>query len=138
MKNIIEPFLKSELANFGLKLIPKESGSEGCDFLIGDNLLYLECIDLDTSQRSIKISKQELGKIKDNLFISLVLVIDKEPRVIYLIPSEDLSQSDSNIFVENEISLMPSLSNWEIKVSSNTIPELAKYSLENMIEKLKV
>ena len=37
----------------------------------------------------------------------------------------------------NEVSLMPSLSNWEIKVSINIIPELAKYSLENMIEKLK-
>ena len=33
---------------------------------------------------------------------------------------------------------MPSLSNWEIKVSSNTIPELSKYALENMINKLKV
>lgn len=28
---------------------------------------------------------------------------------------------------------MPSLSNWEIKVSSNIIPELAKYALENMM-----
>ncbi len=33
---------------------------------------------------------------------------------------------------------MPTLSNWEIKVSSNTIPELARYTLENMINKLKV
>tara|TARA_B100000767_G_C19296026_1_gene341500 strand:+ start:258 stop:443 length:186 start_codon:yes stop_codon:yes gene_type:complete len=33
---------------------------------------------------------------------------------------------------------MPSLSNWEIKVSSNTIPELSKYALENMIDKLKI
>jgi hypothetical protein len=32
---------------------------------------------------------------------------------------------------------MPSLSNWEIKVSSKTIPELAKYAIENMIDKLK-
>jgi hypothetical protein len=32
---------------------------------------------------------------------------------------------------------MPSLSNWEIKVSSNTIQELTKYALENMTDKLK-
>lgn len=31
--------------------------------------------------------------------------------LIYLIPSKDLSQSDSNIFIDNEVSLMPSLSN---------------------------
>lgn len=71
------------------------------------------------------------------MFIVLVLIIEKQPRVVYLIPSKELSQSDSNIFIENEVSLMPSLSNWEIKVSSNTIPELAKYALENMIDKLK-
>lgn len=71
------------------------------------------------------------------MFIALVLIIDKEPKVVYLIPSKQLSQSDTNIFIENEVSLMPSLSNWEIKVSSNRIPELVKYALENMIDKLK-
>ncbi len=70
------------------------------------------------------------------MFVALVLIIDKEPKVVYLIPSKDLSQSDSMVFIENEVSLIPSLSNWEIKVSSNTIPELAKYALENMIDKL--
>ncbi|SEE51766.1 hypothetical protein SAMN04487765_2910 [Tenacibaculum sp. MAR_2010_89] len=58
--------------------------------------------------------------------------------IVYLIPSKHLTYTENNIFIDNEVSLMPSLSNWEIKVSSNTIPELAKYSLENMIEKLKV
>ena len=130
-------FIKLELKNFDLKLAPKPDGREGVDFLIGDNQLYLQSIDLDTTQRSIKISKQDLGELKDNLFIALILIIDKEPKVVYLIPSEGLSKSDSDIFIENEVSLMPSLSNWEIKVSSNTIPELAKYSLENMVKKLK-
>jgi hypothetical protein len=72
------------------------------------------------------------------LFVALVLIIAKEPKVFYLIPSKDLLQADSNIFIENNASLMPSLSNWEIKVSSNSIPELAKYALENMINKLKM
>jgi len=130
-------FINSELESFDLKLSSKPNGREGVDFLIESNQLYLHSIDLDTTQRSIKITKQDLGELKDNLFIALILIIDKEPKVIYLIPSKDLTQSNSNIFIENEVSLMPSLSNWEIKVSSNTIPELAKYSLENMIDKLK-
>jgi hypothetical protein len=121
-----------------LELITKPSGREGVGFLIGDNQLYLQSIDLDTTQRSIKISKQDLGELRGNLFIALVLIIDKEPKVFYLIPSKDLSQLDSNIFIENNVSLMPTLSNWEIKVSSNTIPELAKYGIENMIDKLKM
>jgi hypothetical protein len=134
---IVLDFLKSELTRFYLELIAKPNGREGVDFLIGDNQLYLQSIDLDTTQRSIKISKQELGELKDNLFIALVLIIDEEPKVVYLIPSKHLQDLDNNFFVNNEVNLMPSLSNWEIKVSSNTIPELAKYSLENMVDKLK-
>ena len=130
-------FIKSELKNLNLKLSSKQNGREGVDFLIGDNQLYLQSIDLDTTQRSIKISKQDLGELNDKLFIALAVIIDKEPKVVYVIPSKDLSLSDNNFFKENKVSLMPSLSNWEIKVSSNTIPELVKYSLENMIDKLK-
>jgi hypothetical protein len=131
-------FIKSELESFSLKLTSKQNRREEVDFLIGENQLYLQSIDLDTSQRSIKIKKQDLGELKDNLYVALVLIIDKEPKVFYLIPSKDLLQTNSNIFIENNVSLMPSLSNWEIKISSNTIPELAKYALENMINKLKM
>jgi hypothetical protein len=131
-------FIKSELKNIDLELNYKQNGREGVDFLIGENQLYLQSIDLDTLQRSIKIKKQDLGELKENLFIALVLIISKKPSVFYLIPSKDLLQVNSNIFIENNVSLMPSLSNWEIKVSTNNIPELAKYAIENMIDKLKV
>lgn len=136
-KNRIEVFIKAELKNFDLELITKPDGREGVDFLIGDYQLYLQPINLDTRQRSIKISKENLGVLKDELFIVLVLVIDNQPRGFYLIPSIELEQSNSDIFLENNVKLMPSLSNWEIKVSSNTIPQLTKYSFRNMIGKLK-
>ncbi|WP_341220541.1 hypothetical protein [Polaribacter atrinae] len=32
---------------------------------------------------------------------------------------------------------MLNLSNYEIKISSNTIPDLAKFALDNMLDKLK-
>jgi hypothetical protein len=137
-KMIALEYIKSEFKSHNLELTPKSNGREGVDFLIDDNQLYLQSIDLDSSQRRTKIKKQDLGELKDNLFVALVLIIDKEPKVLYLIPSKDLLQVNNNIFIENNVSLIPSLSNWEIKVSSNTIPELAKYSLENMIDKLKM
>ena len=129
--------LKSELKKVNLELTTKLNGREGVDFLIGDNELHLQSIDLDSTQRSIKILKEELRELKDNLFIALILIIDKEPKVVYLIPSKDLFQLDSNIFINNEVSLVPSLSNWEIKISTNAIPELSKYALDNMIDRLK-
>jgi len=130
-------FIKSELASFNLELTPKSNGREGVDFLIGDFQLYLQPMNLDTTERSIKISKVDLGELKDDLFVVLVLVIDNEPRGFYLIPSTELTQSDNDIFIDNNVKLMPSLSNWEIKVSSNTIPKLVKYSFRNMVDNLK-
>lgn len=127
-------FLKYELKEFNLELSSKPNGREGVDFLIGTKEIYLQSIDLDTTQRSIKITKQELGELKDNLFIALILIIEKQPKVVYLIPSKDLSQSGSNIFIDNEVSLMPSLSNWEIKVSTNAIPKLVEYNISNFIK----
>jgi hypothetical protein len=138
LRENISKFVQFEVSKAQINFSKKPNGREGVDFVIGENQLYLQYIDLDTSQRFIKIKKQDLGEIKDNLFIALVLIINKKPKVFYLIPSKDLLQADNNIFIENNVSLMPSLSNWEIKVYSNTIPELAKYALENMINKLKI
>ncbi len=131
-------FLKSELKSHNLELTPKTDGREGVDFLIGDNQIYLQPLDLDIIKQSIKISKQDLGKLNDNLFIALVLILEKQPRVVYLISSKELQDSSNNFFVNNEVSLMPSLSNWEIKISSKSIEELEKYALNNMVSKLKV
>lgn len=68
-------FLKSKLKSFDLDLTSKPNGREEVDFLIGNNQLYLQSIDLDISQRSLKIAKQDIGGLKDNLFVALVLII---------------------------------------------------------------
>lgn len=137
MTDFLQNFVISSFKEFDLMLTNKQNGREGVDFLIGDFQLYLQPMNLDTTERSIKISKEALGELKDDLFVVLVLVIDNEPRGFYLIPSTELTLSDNDIFIDNNVKLMPSLSNWEIKVSSNTIPKLAKYSFRNMVDKLK-
>lgn len=63
---------------------------------IGNNQIYLQPLDLDTVKQSIKISKQDLGELNENLFIALVLIIEKQPRVVYLIPSKELQDSNND------------------------------------------
>ncbi|MEP1488318.1 MAG: hypothetical protein ABJK28_07815 [Algibacter sp.] len=133
-------FMKSELNKAQIEVSKKESGREGVDFIItatnGNSYqLYFQFIDFGID-RSIKIPKQDLGVLKENLLISLVLLIESEAKVLYLIPSTVFLNPDESIFNNNEISLVPSLSNWEINVFSNATPELSKYALENMIDKL--
>jgi hypothetical protein len=130
-------FMKLEFQNAQIDVSANESGREGVDFLIGNKQIYFQPLDLDTILQSFKILKHELGELNDNLFIALVLVIEKQPRVIYVIPSKELQDSNNNFFISNDVNLMPSLSNWEIKISSTTIVELEKFALNNMIDKLK-
>ena len=129
-------FLKSQFENVGLELKPQTDGREGVDFLVGDKQLYVQSLDLDT-KRSIKISKHELGELNENLFLVLALVINQAPQVVYCIPSTQLANPDGRIFLKNEVIGFPSLSNWEIRVFTNSIPELAKYALGNISNELK-
>ena len=131
-------FMKLELQNAQIDVTANESGREGVDFLIGNKQIYLQPLDLETILQSVKIVKQELGELKGNLFIALVLIIEKQPRVLYIIPSKELQDSNNDFIINNDVSLMPSLSNWEIKISSTTIKEIEKYALNNMLDSLKI
>ncbi|WAC02495.1 hypothetical protein N7U66_01930 [Lacinutrix neustonica] len=112
----------------------KESGREAVVYNIevnngNSNQLFFKSIDAGT-EKSIKISKQDLGELNENLLISLVLLIESEARVLYLIPSTEFLNPNS-IFKSNNV-MLEHLSNWEVSVFTNAIPELSKYALENV------
>ena len=73
-----------------------------------------------------------IGELNENLLIGLVLLIESEAKVIYLIPSTVFLNPNS-IFKSNDV-MLAHLSNWEISVFTKAIPELSKYALENMVD----
>ena len=127
-------FMISELEKAKITVTSKQSGREAIDYTIDTENstynVYFQLLDYGLD-RSIKILKQDLGELKDNLLVGLVLLIDNEAKVLYLIPSKVFLNPNS-IFKSNDV-MFEHLSNWEISVSSNAIPELSKYALENMI-----
>ncbi|MFI1743985.1 hypothetical protein [Thalassobellus sediminis] len=130
--------MKSELKKAQIKVSHNESGREAVDFNIKTNngksyQLFFKSIDFDT-KRIIKIPKQDLGELKENLLIGLVLLIESEAKVLYLIPLTVFLNPNS-LFISNDV-MLAQLSNWEISVFTNAIPELSKYAIENMIDKL--
>ena len=52
--------------------------------------LYFLPINLER-ERSVKILKEDLGELKENLWISLVLFMEEMEPVLYLIPSKTLA-----------------------------------------------
>ena len=127
----------AEFKEFKLNIIPNNR-SEATIYKTTINKkqqeLYTTSINLDT-ERSIKIPKQKLGKLKDNLWIVLVLIMENEPRGLYIIPSKIFLEPDNYIFADNEMTFKP-LSNYEIKVFTNAFEELSPYSIENMIKSI--
>jgi len=136
-----QTFIAQQFINANLEIIQTKSGREGVDFVIKANTgnlheIYLQPINLN-KERSVKILKQDLGEPKDNLWVALVLILDNEPFNFYLIPSKIVSKPDNFVFIENEVSSFPQLSNWEIKVFKNGMQKLSEFSLDNMLDKLK-
>lgn len=139
-ENQILDFVTKELEKAKFTITIDESSVVGLDYFITAptgkiNQLHLRSINLN-SERSIKIQKQDFGEITSNRFIGLVLVIENEPRAFYSIPAEIFSKPDNRIFFDNDISIMPHLSNWEIKVFTSAIPELAKFEISNFYNTL--
>ena len=133
-------FLNNELSKENLEFSQNKNGREGVDYSIKTKTgnfheIYLQPINLN-KERNVKIPKQDLGEPKDSLWVALVLIFDNEPVNFYLIPSKALTKSDDFVFIENEVSSFPQLSNWEIKVFKNGMQKLSEFSLENMLDKL--
>ena len=131
-------FMKSELKKAQIEVSQKERGREAVDLNIKVNngnsyQLFFKSIDA-VAEKSIKISKQDLGELNENLLISLILLIESEAKVLYLIPSTVFLNPNS-IFKSNDV-MLAHLSNWEISEFTSAIPELSKYALDNMIVKL--
>lgn len=131
-------FMKSHLRDARIELSKNEDGRKAVDFVIRTNngkyyQLYFKFIHVET-ERSIKIPKHDLGELNNHLLIGLVLLIESKAKVLYLIPSTVFLNPNS-IFKNNNL-MLEHLSNWEIRVFTNAIPELSKYSLENMSDKL--
>lgn len=128
-------FVKSELEKIKFTITIDKSRIEGFDYIITASTgkiiqLHLRYINLDSEQK-IKIQKQDLGEIAANRFLGLVLVVENEPRLLYLFPLKIVSKPDDRIFYDNDVKLLPYLSNWEIRIFTVVIPELAKYEVSN-------
>lgn len=136
----IQKFLIAEIESVQCKIVSKTGGREGSDYILTTDKgniheLHLKSINLDM-ERSVKISKYEFGDLKNNLWIALVLVIEKTPRILYLIPSKTFETPDDRIFFSNDVERMPQLSNWYVKIFTNAIEQLSQYEIHNIKDKL--
>jgi hypothetical protein len=134
-------FVQLELLRAKLEVLPNKNRREDVDLIVKTSTgkhyeLYFQPIDLE-KERGVKILKEDLGELKDNLWIALVLFMEEMEPVLYLIPTKTLATPDNYIFIDNEQDeRFKHLSNWEIKVFTKAIPEMSKYSFSNMVSQI--
>lgn len=135
-------FVKLEFMKARLDVFQNESANKGIEFIVKNKSgnyheIYLQPINLE-DYRGIKIPKIDLGELKDSLWIALVLLMKETEPMLYLIPTTVFKKPDNYIFFENEQPERFSyLSNWEIKVFTNAIPELSKFDFAYMKKELQ-
>lgn len=136
-----QEFVKYSLIKGNLEVFQKEGWNKDFQFTFKTSTgkehdISVQSVNLD-KDRSLKIPKSELPELSDNLWIALVLYMKEMEPVLYLIPSKVFESPDNYIFFNNDQGERFShLSNYEIKVFSKAIPELSKYSFENMVSVL--
>lgn len=141
LRKYAQNIVKIELMKARVEFFQNESGNKSIEFILKNSLgkyheIYLQPINLE-KVRSVKIPKIELGKLSENLWIALVLLMKDMNPVVYLIPSKTFENPDNNIFIgNNQIDRFKHWSNWEIKVFSKAIFELSKYEFKEMVKML--
>jgi len=136
-----EYFMMAEFMKAKQEVFQKESGREGVDFIVktksgNKHELVLQTLELD-KQRSLKIPKQQLGELKDNLWIVLILFMEEEALGSFLIPSKIFTTPDDYIFKDNPQSeIFAHFANWEIKVFKDGMDKLNEYQLVNQVKNL--
>ena len=135
-------FLKLELMKYRIEVFQNESGSRGMDLIVKTKAgnyheLLLQVLNLETTERSVKIPKSEWDyELTNNRWVALVLFTNKDEPWAYLIPSE-VFETPNRIFIDNDQGeRMKHFSNWEIKIFGDGMKELSQFALANSVKKL--
>ena len=96
--------------------------------------VFIQLLNLDEAQ-SVKIPQSVFDyEIRKGRWILLVLYMTDMKPLSYLIPIE-VFKTPNDIFLNNEQKPMfRHLSNWEIKIFRNAIPELSRFALDSITE----
>ena len=82
------------------------------------------------------IAKTQLPELKDDIFVAIVWWNNEKPESIYLIPTTEWNNKNSNIFVEKNYNGLKSKPEWGINLSDNKKEQLDPYEISAVIGNL--
>lgn len=140
---IAEYWTKLALTFYGLDVYTSEVDNIGIDFVVrsadGRHFdIQVKSIRLSTTSYIFipKFNEWEESRLRDNLYLALVIIQKQKPPELYLIPSTTWLK-ESTFFKSRDYEGKKSKPEWGINISGKNLPLLDEFSLENQAPKMR-
>lgn len=134
-----EYYAKMALASYGLDIFTSEVDDHGIDFVAesADGGFMKFQVKSLRKLNYLYIREEIFSPSMGNLYLILVLLNDNEEPKLYVIPISAWSEPENTMFVYHAYEGKKSAPEYGINFSQKNMPQLERYSLVNMIDKLR-
>jgi uncharacterized membrane protein len=136
-----EYWTKLALTLHGLDTYTTEVDNKGIDFIVRNSRGVYFDIQVKTVRRAktsyvFMPKENEWKNLRDNLYLALVLIVEKEMPKLFLIPSTAW-QNESNVLKSRDYGEdKKSMPEWGINISLKNMEEMNAFSIEKQIHKM--
>lgn len=122
---------------YGFQVYETEVDDRGIDFIIRFNELpFLEIQVKSLRSLGYAFAQKEKFKIRDNIFMALVLFKEGEAPSLFIIPATAWLEPNE-LIVSRDYTDLKSKPEWGINISQRNMPILEQYQFENMISVIR-
>lgn len=132
-----EYYTMMEFTMFGFDVYTSEVDDKGIDFIVRkDSNTYYDVQVKSVRNLNYTFMQKKKFKLKDNLFLALVIFDEDEKPKLYLIPSFDWQLKPSKLLVNYDYEGKKSKPEWGLRLNKSTLYLLNEYEFDKVIENL--
>lgn len=128
---------KAEFIKHGFDVYSSEVDDKGIDFIVCNKKRRYFEIQVKTTHKKYVFMRKDVFKPKENLYLLLIILDEKENPIFNLIPSMDWNDIQNSFLTDKNYEGKKSKPEYGISPSNKNIPQIAeKYSFDKIVSKL--
>ena len=133
-----EYYAKMALTSYGMSIYTAEVDDHGIDFVAEtpSQFLKFQVKTIRKGTNYVFMKKKDFDISDDTLYLLLILLIDGEHPLVYIIPATVWNNDGESAFVYHAYEGKKSMPEYGINLSKKNMPRLECYKIENMIQKI--
>ena len=131
-----EYFVKMELTMYGFQVYGTEVDDRGVDFVARfERGPFIEVQVKSIRSVGYVFVQKEKFQLRENLFLALGILFERQPPDLYLIPATAWAES-SGALVSRDYQGLKSKPEWGVNVSNRNLPSLSAYRFGTVVDDL--